>query len=247
MAGIDSFTTLMLHMDGSNGSTTFTDSALTPKTMTAHGGAIISTAQNVFGGASGLFVNATSSYVDTPDSVDFYFGTGDFTVDFRIRFNSIGAGSYSTFCGQFQNANNQWEIYYRQDATILAIQTVYLGAVPGYCYTPWSPSLNIWYHIEFVRNGSTLYIFIDGVSQSVTVSTSFGTNDVGDIAAPFGVGFIAGSSLNYLDGYIDEFRVSKGIARNTSNFTPPSAAYDTGTPPATAIGIQTARDWWGDV
>jgi len=78
MAVDDSYTKLLLHMDGADGSTTFTDEA--GHTVTANGNAQIDTAQNVFGGASGLF-DGSSGYLTVPDSEDWNFGTGDFTFD----------------------------------------------------------------------------------------------------------------------------------------------------------------------
>src|SRR3990167_5305793 len=79
---------LMLHMDGTDGATTFTDSSDNAKTMTAVGNAQIDTAQSKFGGASGLF-DGTGDWLTTPDSTDWDLGTGDFTIDFWIRFSSV--------------------------------------------------------------------------------------------------------------------------------------------------------------
>lgn len=52
MPGIDTFTKLCAHLDGADGSTTFTDSSAGAHTITAHGNVQIDTAQSVFGGAS---------------------------------------------------------------------------------------------------------------------------------------------------------------------------------------------------
>ena len=86
MAVDDSYTKALLHMDGSDGSTTFTDESGT--TWTANGNAQIDTAQSKFGGASGLFDGA-SDYLQTPYTADHNTGTGDFTIDQWIRFNSV--------------------------------------------------------------------------------------------------------------------------------------------------------------
>ena len=82
---------LILHYDGIDGSTTFTDST-TRHTITAYQQAQIDTAQSKFGGASGLF-DGTGDYVAATDNLaDFNFGTDPFTVDFWVRFNTTAAG-----------------------------------------------------------------------------------------------------------------------------------------------------------
>lgn len=81
--GINSFTKLLLHTDGTDGSTTFTDSSLSPKTISVFGNAQVDTAQSKFGGASALF-DGTGDYL-TGSSADFAFGTNDFTIDFWMR------------------------------------------------------------------------------------------------------------------------------------------------------------------
>src|ERR1041384_2274292 len=108
MAGIDSNTILCLHMDGVNNSTTFTDSSQSPHTFTAYSGAKISTAQSVFGGASGLF-NGSTDYIDTPTSTDFDIWQGNATVDFRVNFVST-AGDQG-ICGKLPCGINHWIIY----------------------------------------------------------------------------------------------------------------------------------------
>jgi hypothetical protein len=80
-AGIDAYTVLMLHMDGVDTCTHFLDSELTPKAVTAVGNAQIDTAQSKFGNASALFDGA-GDYLSVPDSADWAFGTGAFTIDF---------------------------------------------------------------------------------------------------------------------------------------------------------------------
>jgi hypothetical protein len=84
-----------------------------------------------------------------------------------------------------------------------------------------------WYHIAFERVATTCKIFIDGVSQTLTELNAIGTSDVGDLSGNLVIGRNANAGWGqYVNGWIDEFRVSKGIARWTANFTPPTAEYD---------------------
>ena len=87
--------------------------------------------------------------------------------------------------------------------------------------SPWSPSTGVWYHIAFIRNGSTGLLFIDGISQPLTVFTAFSTLPA--LSAILTVG--TDNDGSYVKGYMDEVRISKGIARWTNNFTPPSTPY----------------------
>jgi hypothetical protein len=89
--GNDAFTKILLHMDGTNGSTTFTDTNAggSAHTWTANGNAQISTAQSKFGGASGLF-DGTGDYITTPDHADYTLGSGDFTIDLWFNCTAVG-------------------------------------------------------------------------------------------------------------------------------------------------------------
>ena len=207
------------------GSTTYRPA----KIVTANGNARISTAQSKFGGASGLF-NGNGAYLSTPDSADWYFGTGDFTIDFWVRFNALpSAGNLMTFFSQYQNVNNyiEFRLYnnagtYRWDLAVKAG-----GEWPPHInISKNSPGLsaNTWYHIAVVRSGNSWYIFQNG-TQCGTTDTNAGT--VNDFTASLSIGtFDAGGGglPRWFNGWIDEYRVSKGIARWTSNFTPSTSA-----------------------
>jgi len=194
------------------------------KTVTAYGNAQISTAQSKFGGASGLFDGA-GDYLSTPDSDDWNFGSGDFTIDFWLRFISPPSNDFTILVAQYQDASNRMLLYWdNRDATPNGMSFHFI--IGGVLYGFTEPSLasqysaNTWYHIAMVRNGNNWYIFRNGI-QTATTSFSITYSDYS------GVVTIGGetASAKYLNGYLDEFRVSKGIARWTSNFTPSASAY----------------------
>jgi len=221
MAVDDSYTKSLLHFDGSDASTTFTDES--GKTWTAYGNAQIDTAQSKFGGASGLF-DGTGDYITSPDSADLYFD-GDFTIDFWVRFNSLpSSGAYMSFYAQRVDGNNQLFFginntsgtykgrFYNQTGGTLTIDL--FENLSG------TTSTNTWYHIAIIRSGNDFKLFKDGVQCGSTLTDS---SPVTDFGASVYVG-VFGSSF-YLNGWVDEFRISKGVARWTANFTPPTAAY----------------------
>lgn len=230
MPGIDSFTKVMLHMNGTNGSTTFTDSSLSPKTFTSVNGAAISTVDSKFGGASGLFTGASNHYITTPDSDDFYFGTGNFTIDFWVNLTSLTTpSSEGIYVSQWFDSDNHW-ILVREDTTKWKFRFKSGTVTQGEYITTSGVSMSVgtWAHIECSRNGSGALFFLNGTSQPLTTVTAFGTNDVGNTAAILAIGR-SDSVGEPINAYLDELRISKGTVRHTGDFTPPSAEYDTST------------------
>ncbi len=224
MPGIDSFVTAMLHMDGIDLGTTFTDDAPVPKTYTAHGGAVTSTVLPKFGTASGLLVAATLSYVDTPASVDFAF-PGDFTVDFWYKPVTLDSSNYILGTADDNNGSAGWYFIATNSGTpTLYFQYQFSGGWALSISAPSGLSIGTWSHIAAVRSGSSVNLYVDGTSiGSGSNSTSITNTNV------FRIGANVPLAASYLNGKIDELRVSKGVARWTANFTPPTAPYDTGT------------------
>lgn len=214
----DSYTKLLLHCNGSDESTTFTDSGNTGHTVTANGDAQIDTAQKKFGTASGLF-DGTGDYLTVPDHADWDFGTGDFTIDLWVRFNDLTTAQF--FVGQYADATHRWYVGKAgsSDDNKLIIYFAHESVKAYYKMTnAWSGcAINTWYHLAFVRNGTTGLIFIDGISQTLTGNTVFNINDTGDYASILYIGDW-GIGTQYVNGWMDEVRISKGIARWTEDF-----------------------------
>ena len=226
MAVDDSYTKVLLHMNGSDGSTTFTDES--GKTWTAHGNAQIDTAQSKFGGASGLF-DGSGDYLSTPDHADFELGSGDWTHDFWIRWISTGgAGTYPNLFAQRADGNNYFTIFRSVDTNRLTVTQIDGGVIRWSFRANWTPSTGIWYHLAFVRNGNTPLIFVDGVGLTVTEDTTISGKTAANIASSATIGEWNGTAV--LNANIDEYRFGN-IARWTANFTPPTSAY---APPATS-------------
>ena len=217
MAGIDSFTKLLLHFDGADASVFFGDSA-TGKALTTYGNAQIDTAQSKFGGASGLF-DGTGDLIDFPDTPDVDMAAGDFTVDFWIRTAQTTDGM---LCGQSSNAGSDIAFYFRINSTANKM-TFYIYDTAGRSVVS-ATSINNgnWHHIAGVRYSNEMKLYINGVSEGTPVG-SLGT--IPDRTTRFAIGRMGEYDGVYFNGWIDEFRISKGIARWTANFTPPTKAY----------------------
>lgn len=227
---------LLAKMNGTNGSTTFTDSSSYARTITAHSTAKISTAQSKFGGASGLFAgthNATTNQtaISVADSADVDFGSGDFTVEFWIFLTSLadsfnishGLVSKRASTAVFSPINIEAS-FVSGPFTRLKGQVSTSGASWVTCQSTTNLSANTWYHVALTRNGSDLRLFLDGTQQgsTQTVSGALMTNSAQLTMAA------ASTNRDYgLKGHMDELRITKGVARYTANFTAPTAEFPT--------------------
>lgn len=205
---------LLLHMDGTDASTTFTD--VYSHTVTANGNAQIDTAQSKFGGASGLF-DGTGDYLSIPDSADWDFGTGDFTVEGWFRFSAHTTNQ--SLIGNYLNASTGWAMQRRSDANTLRFGNGNTALLD----VSWTPTDNVWYHIAVTRSGTSLKGFVDGSQVGSTATDS--TNLSGSTNALLIGALNAGSIIFDYSGWMDEIRITKGTARYTSNFTPSASAF----------------------
>jgi hypothetical protein len=175
------------------------------------GNAQISTAQSKFGGASMAF-DGTGDWIASPANPNVQFGTGDFTVEAWVYRNGSQA-QFVGLVGLSGAASAGWFLSFG------ASNVLTFGTASGTVITSSSALTNTaWVHVAVSRSGTSLKMFFDGVQvASATDSTSFTDN-------AYGVR-IGGSSGYSFNGYIDDLRITKGYARYTANFTPPSAPF----------------------
>lgn len=216
-ATYDSYTKLASHFDGANGATAYTDPIADAATF--YGTAQLSTAQYKFGTAS-LLLDGNSDYVTYPDSDSWYFGTGDFTIDCWVMFTSIATTNWIICQTNNQVSNVSFGLWWWSGGSLVFGYSTN-GTSVTELTNSWSPSINTWYHIAVVRYGDTLTMYIDGVKLGDTKTIS---GSLYNSSAKLAIGVKYGGA-EYYSGYIDEFRISKGVARWTSNFTPPISPY----------------------
>lgn len=232
--GIDTYTKLMLHGDGlTDGSTTITDSEPTPKTITWTAATCeIDMAQHKFGNGSILIGSEASTHMTAADSADWYFGSDAFTIDFWARFSSLPAnGKWKLIFSQRSDSSNFvfYGLYNSAGTYSLAVGTV-IGGASDYLFNhplPTAPSLNTWYHIALIRGwGGSTNTWASTINGSAA-STSSKADAYPDIAGTLRIGGDTDLAAygGGFDGWLDELRISKGIARWTANFTPYQTAY----------------------
>jgi hypothetical protein len=207
-------TVVMLHMNGSDGSTTFTDSSDVGRTFTAAGNAQIDTAQYKFGGASGLF-DGTGDYITAPNSADFNFGVGDFTIEAWVRLNAVG--QFHTITNQMTASNRGWMFDVTSGNKLRLYGYITSWQELGISTT--SLTTGQWYHCAATREGTSFKVFLDGVLEDTTVISGA---ILDENSALFTVGHGA-VPVRYHNGWIDDLRITKGLARYTATFTSPSA------------------------
>ena len=217
---------LLLHGDGTNGSTTIVDSSSSPKAVTAVGDAQISTAQSKFGGSS-LAFDGTGDYLTSAANSAFDLGSGDYTIELWVRL--ISASNYGGIVGKGQiGVVNSTAYSLEFDNTSNAI-SLWIGnnTPPSFGSYVVTGTTNIrtsavWTHLAVSRSGNNTRLFVNGTQEGSTYTTAY------TIAAGnplwIGGGFYA-PTTNNINGYIDDLRITKGVARYTSNFTPPTAPF----------------------
>ena len=212
---------LALHMDGTNGSTTFTDQK--GKTVTAKGNAQISTAQSKFGGASAMF-DGTGDYLEIPASTDMDFGSGDFTIELWYLPGSIAAAQHILTRKSAAAASDGFILAQSSgDPTKIIVRAGDSSTTGFEVSITCSESLvvGMWYHVAVTRSGGIFRLFIDGVCQSVG-----GWGGIIHYAStPTYVGISYDLSTGSVNGYIDDLRITNGVARYIHDFTPPSAQF----------------------
>ena len=192
--------------------------ARTAKTVTANGNAQVSTAQSKFGGASAL-LDGTGDYLAIPYSADFAYGTGDWTIEFWIRFNALSVVDNKLVWEQRPAATNG---AYPTIYITTAQKIIYYANSANRCVGTTTLVINTWYHIAVSRSGTNTRLFVNGVQEGSTYSdsTNYLTNTT---EMRIGQSF-DGSYPDNVNGYLDEIRVSN-TARYTSNFTPLSIPF----------------------
>ena len=183
--------------------------------LTLYGNAKISTGQAKFGDTSMVF-DGTGDYVTLPSDSFTPFGTGDFTIECFARFDAIsGQGVFQLGASYLPSAITGPAVFGTSDGGSARWRMYYATSYADNTSNP--PSTNTWFHIAFVRASGVSKVYIDGVEVLSENDTTNYTNKFFVIGGAYSSSFL-------MDGYIDEIRISR-MARYTSNFTAPSAAF----------------------
>ena len=215
-------TSLLLHFNGSNTSTTFTDSSSNALSVTGDGNAQLSTAQFKFGTASALF-DGNGDSLQLPSSSVLDFGTGQFTIEFFMRTNGA-QDAFSSIISRFSNApstggTSNFEILNYGGSLTATVNTVSYLSVSSATVNDGN-----WHHVAVSRSGINMWLGVDGTIVASSSSLS-AAESVTISSGRIGRSQINNGTDNNYNGYLDEFRVTKGAALYTAAYTVPTVEF----------------------
>jgi hypothetical protein len=217
-SGVTSVTVPTAPPTGGNVLLNFTNGGIIDNTaknvLETVGNAQISTSVKKFGTGS-LAFDGTGDYVVEPTNLNFGYGAGDFTIEFWLYLNSTGL--QTIFSNLSSSSSTNPHIYL---STTIRYYTAGADRITGAAL-----STGQWYHIALCKASGSMRLFVNGTQSGSTYSDA---NNYG-ASAPLGIGTYwesgAPNTSNTLNGYIDDLRITKGIARYTANFTPQTSQW----------------------
>ncbi|NMV37253.1 LamG domain-containing protein [Ralstonia insidiosa] len=215
---------LLLHGEGANNGTVFTDSSGYNHVLAVGGSPKTSTTSPKFGSASIAFggtgtdttqPGATVDYLDLPSDTSTALGTGDFTIETWVKLNALPPQYGGIFDCRPPSSNGAYPALFVQNNGALLY---YVNG--GYALsTSLILSTGVWTHVAVVRRSEITTVYIGGISGGTYNDSN---NYVNNRMRIGGSGY--GNYLG-LNGNLDEFRFTPGVARYSANFTPPIAPF----------------------
>jgi hypothetical protein len=192
----------------------FTNAGITDATaknvLETVGNAQISTTQSKFGGSS-MYFDGTGDYLISPNNVNLQFGTGDFTIEGWIYLTTLGS-ERSIFAKGTSNTGWAFNLNSANKLMWLSTTSAYVAAT--------AISANTWYHVAATRENGTLRLFLNGSLDLTQASLTTDYNQTNNLQ----IGLSRDGSWPWV-GYLDDLRITKGLARYTSSFTPTTSAF----------------------
>jgi len=238
IGGVDSFTTLMIHSDSVDGNQEFEDSSQSDHDITFFGSVEHSNDQKVFGDTSIKFNGDQAiSGLKIEHSDDFSFDEYEFSIDFRIRFEQLN-NTQVLFSRKKENVSDFWKLEYDNvnhhlEFTHDTVDTGSIGIVGSIIF-----EVDTWYHIAIVGeideiSGDRVFrLIVDGVLISSSIYDTFDY-----FYGPLYIGSYDENTSDSFVGWMDEIRISSGIARDFIDDVP-TEVY------TVPDGSTTLDSWW---
>ena len=200
------------------------------KNLQQNGGVASSTTQRKFTTSSSIYFDGSNDYLDIVDNrnlMRFESGT-DFTVELWAYLSTVKTRNPFISYGTGINGNplhkSNWNIYQYQSQLWF---NKYDGSTSTQVGKAWTPSAGTWYHIAVSRASGNLRFFIDGTQIGTTTTSNTTTFKDATNSDPVRMGYsYIGNANHYLNGYIQDVRITKNLARYTTNFTAPTAEFE---------------------
>ena len=215
---------------GTSGGTLFYDTA-GHTVSTVVGSPTLSTVTSITGGAS-LYLNGSSSIAFAPFGTEFQFGANNFTIEFSACFSTTTGTQTMLIFGS--TAGVSLQIAWLPSSLVVDYTTNGTTGIANLTIA-FTPVINTWYTIAYVRSGANTYLFVNG-NIIGTSTTSMGT--LYNSTFPLVLGADTYPASEYFTGYLDAVRITNGIARYTGNYTPSTALFqEVYFPPLTAVSL----------
>ena len=198
------------HFNGTNGSTSIVDEK--GSTLTLYGNTQISTAESKFGGASGYF-DGSGDYITAPVGRAPQ-GTEHFTMEMWFYAPSLPASGVKVFAQWLATTGINFEL------TSAGAVGLFVHGTSQYM-SGGAVAANTWYHLMLLRDAGGFKCYLDGVKIFEFAST------VSFNASVLYIGYETSNASRAWYGYLDDFRITRGVARRSANFTPPATAFPT--------------------
>jgi hypothetical protein len=220
--------TLLMHFNGTNGSTTFTDSSTYSTSCTVNAGVpALSNVQSKFGSSS-LHCPPSSTApgsVRITNSSNRFIFDADFTIECWAYREPQSWNTYGCLARKdYTGATGYWLLRIAPDGKYHFDSSGSGSGCALTSTTSYSVYDNQWVHLCVCRKGTTITLYVNGVAEATATATGI----IGSTSATVDGGpmqISEGAGQEYWTGYIDEFRITKGVARYSSNFTVPAFAF----------------------
>lgn len=215
----------LLHFDGADGSTTFTDQK--GNTWTPAGNAQIDTAAFKFGGASGLF-DGNNDYLSAT-AAGLALGSGDFTIEGWCQRlgNTVAGSSAAGILIDYRTAEPSQQIMLEISGSGATNNSGTLNLYINGAYRILTPSNSMvgsaFKHWALVRSSGSLSLWIDGTMVGTPYASA--TNYAGTTCYIGGRFAAVSGDRRSINARLDDLRITPGVARYTSSFTPPTAPF----------------------
>ena len=186
------------------------------------GDTVSSTTQRKFSTSSSVYFDGTGDYAISSDDATLEFKNGDFTIELWM-YKTSTAASVLVQKRSTGSATGDWTLLAEYAGTDFEFWSYDYNSFGSVMLQGGTISQNTWHHVAVTRYGNTWTMWVDGTS----VATLTSTITIGDGSAPLTIGRDNyGSGYRYFPGYIQDLRITKGLARYTSNFTLPTAEFE---------------------
>ena len=232
----DSYTKLLIHSDTSNGSPTFVDSSTSNHTIISYGDPAHSTTQAKFGKTS-IYQDSSDDSFGVATHADFNLGSQDWTLDFWWYPDSLQSDYYFLHT---VGTHNMLCLYYPSNGGFKILHSNPTSWQIGVIGGEGSISAGQWSHIAFVHASGANSVYLNGeVIAGPTTDTADVTGANASVNA--NSGYVKGN----FEGYVDEYRLSVGIARWTDDFVPPNKPYSVIGDDSVLEGARDSVNFWG--